>query len=710
VINRLFQSFQNALVRWENRFSAYQLTLKAGIALVLLTVISLSVFWIFIDFSITRARNVRSELFDRDLRDLANHFDSDERFTLERNIDSLLGANRAITPLILPRQYYVALPPPHSKITPRQPPRNCFVELIPENLASATEEQTKLCSYLVENRAFGDYLFFNIEAIDNSIVAVKQGDVKLAGDSYKLSLKLNGTTVAWHFSLQVPSQHNPNRFEITAFRVSPTGVVERDRRLEGWAFARRQNAGDQKLNMLLRLDVSRSLLSNKPLADAASWPPEDIRSAQIGLTRLDYSQAKTEAQVISFLKTGKASHSLSSLGNGIFNAHASLDVQIKQEKFQTSTIRHVLPMTGAIISKSSIPISWADGDVLLHFNQLVRSQAIADTNLSLSVTHPGVVIESGVWRVSVLLLLLVIGAVFAIYYFFSKLLVPIFKLSKHARKLINAGSEKAFFPYAERKDEVGFLSSSFNELISKIREHVGREIHEKARRETLENARRAAAVRNREENLNIIGHEIRSPLQALISLHPPESESRRYLDRISSALPHLQQGLAAEDAISARKLDLERTDLVRFLQDIARNAERANIRNVLFESGIEAVFCSVDVEALEDVIDNILRNADRHRFPSTKIHMTLWRVDEFVVIRIMNAGALIPSDILEKIFNYRFSTARTTNNGGGEGLGLWVAKRYVEKMKGTITAINLLEKEVCFEIRLPEVLPVIDAA
>jgi signal transduction histidine kinase len=346
-------------------------------------------------------------------------------------------------------------------------------------------------------------------------------------------------------------------------------------------------------------------------------------------------------------------------------------------------------------------VKFVNDDILVRSRPLVRSQGIPDTNLQLVVTHPGMVIERGVWHVFLFQAALALGAIFAVIYLFTRLLKPIFVLSSHTRKLVQRGTDGDLLPYDNRKDEIGILAGALNELIRRIRVHVERELMERTARDAQEAARRAEAVRNREENLNIIGHEIRSPLQALISLHSPGSESRRYLDRILGALPHLQHGLAAEDAISARRLELESVDMTQLMAEIARNVALVDIPDVVYEGETDRAACLIDVEAFEDVVDNILRNANRHREPGTPVFITVRRVEAGISIRVTNKGDPIAPDAIGKIFDYGFSTAPKAN-GDVSGIGLWVAKRYLAKMRGTITVQNIPGGEVAFEIELPE--------
>ena len=681
--------------------NTYQLTIRTAFSLAALMALSFWGLYAFIDFSISKARSIQSELFDRDLRDLANHFDADERFVLEHNLASMIAPTRPLAPLLLPHQYFVSLTAGRSRSIPRQPPRNCFVDLVGKGSAqhNALLGADRFCAYFIENSAPGKFVFMNIDVNDDAIVPLRLGDITLAADSLDVSFEFRAVQSNWRIAIQSVGQDRQGRYEITAFRRKVDGVIERDRRFEGWAYTKRQADGSQKVHILARLDMHEFMPEPVTAGSDAVWPPEGWEHARFKISRYNYQKDVARPNITTYEQAGPSILSIPSLASPIFAAHSTLD--IRSGVGHASILHHIAAPNFKEREEDADVFKFVNNDILVRSRPLVRSQAIPDTNLQLVVTHPGLVIESGVWRVFLFQAALALGAIFAVIYFYTSLLKPIFVLSNHTRKLVQHGTDGELLPYERRKDEIGILAGGLNELIRRIRVHVERELLERTAREAQEAARRAEAVRNREENLNIIGHEIRSPLQALISLHSQGSESRRYLDRILGALPHLQHGLAAEDAISARRLELESVDMTELMAEIARNAAIVGIPDVVYEGETECSVCLIDVEAFEDVVDNLLRNANRHRELGTPIFITLRRVESGISIRVTNNGDSIEPDVIGKIFDYGFSTAPKPN-GDVSGIGLWVAKRYLAKMRGTITVQNIPGGEVTFEILLPE--------
>jgi signal transduction histidine kinase len=681
---------------YEQRFVTYKLTATIGFTLVVLMLLSLWTFYAYADFSINRARAIRSDLFDRDLRDLANRFDTDERFVLEHNLPVLLTDNRRLSPLLLPRPYYTAIPTRKISPFPRQPPRNCFVSLIPQDdRHSLSSSSDRFCAYFVENEAFGHYLFLAIDVADKNVVPLRYGDSRLIGDSLRLSIGIGSRRETWWITYRQPVKSDPERYEVSAYRELPNGVKELDRRLEGWAYTQRQSDGTQVIKVIARLNFKQFE------KEEAVWPPPQWQKVNLAISRTDYASATEPPSVIHYADTGASNLSVASLAQVMFSARARLDIiTTKASEFGHRSWHVMDPQLGKS-PESRFFKNFVDGDVVINVNPLVRSQLLPDTNIYFQIEHPGIVIEKEVWRVAVLVVALTIAALGAVGYSGWRLLIPVLFLAVHVRRLIAKGADRERLPFETRNDEIGILSRGFNELIDKIREQVVRELADRTAREAAENLRLKAVLQNRDENLKIIGHEIRSPLQALVNLHPSGTDARRYIDRILSALPHLQLGLAAEDAIAAREIELSPVELNEFLSEIARNAGLVNVPDVLFVGALADLVCDVDADALGDVLENIIRNAHRHRLPGTPITITLTKVGTHAVITISNHGNLIDEAVLDRIFDYGFSTV-AKKFGDGNGIGLWISRKYVSMMRGSLTVLNIRDEgRVCFEISLP---------
>ena len=194
-----------------------------------------------------------------------------------------------------------------------------------------------------------------------------------------------------------------------------------------------------------------------------------------------------------------------------------------------------------------------------------------------------------------------------------------------------------------------------------------------------------------------VGHEIMSPLQSLLALHGGEGDpSRRYINRMQQAVRILYGSASPSEGFQSSRLQVQAIDIAEFVKNVAENAGIANVRC----AGVEqSVLVRADAYPLEDVFSHILKNADRYRTPDTPITLELEVSEATAIVTIHNSGPHIRHDLLEKIFEYGVSDQAEAGAAGNRGQGLFVAKTYMAKMGGTITARNA-EDGVTFALGL----------
>lgn len=256
---------------------------------------------------------------------------------------------------------------------------------------------------------------------------------------------------------------------------------------------------------------------------------------------------------------------------------------------------------------------------------------------------------------------------------------PIALLTRRTRSVRQASSLEqglAQFDVSDLRsgDELGILATNLHELQARVREDMARE--------------KIRAVQEK-DMWHAVGHEIMSPLQSLLVLHPQEADgSRRYLLRMRQAIRVLYGSASPTEAFERSDVRVDVLDLDAFLQAVADNAPSAGIHDVRYTSAGAAVLVRADEFPLEDVVTHVLKNAERHRTTGTAITITLEQVDEVVRVRIHNEGSRIAEEMLDKIFEYGVSDQPEAAERGNRGQGLFVARTYMAKMGGTIMASN----------------------
>jgi signal transduction histidine kinase len=238
-------------------------------------------------------------------------------------------------------------------------------------------------------------------------------------------------------------------------------------------------------------------------------------------------------------------------------------------------------------------------------------------------------------------------------------------------------------------DELGLLAGTLAELLERVNDDV--------RREQIRTAQER-------EQLHAVGHEIMSPLQSLLALHPGDSDpSHRYLRRMQQAIRVLYGQASPTEAFEATTLPVNALDIDEFLRHVADNAPHAGITDVRYTGAGEACLVRGDAYALEDVVTHVLRNADRYRPPGSPIDIRLAGEEGGgVAVTIHNPGEPIPAELIDRIFEYGVSDAAGEPGAdpAHRGQGLFVARTYMAKMGGTIEARNEPEGGVSFVLRL----------
>ena len=237
-------------------------------------------------------------------------------------------------------------------------------------------------------------------------------------------------------------------------------------------------------------------------------------------------------------------------------------------------------------------------------------------------------------------------------------------------------------------DELGLLAGALSELLERVNDDVRRE--------------QIRTVQEREQ-WHAVGHEIMSPLQSLLALHPGEEDpSHRYLRRMQQAVRVLYGQASPTEAFEATTLPVNALDIDEFLRHVADNAPHAGIAEVRYAGAGAPCLVRGDAYALEDVVTHVLRNADRYRPAGTPIDITLAEEDGGIAVTIHNRGEPIPEALIGRIFEYGVSDAAGEPGAdpAHRGQGLFVARTYMAKMGGTIQVRNEPAGGVSFVLKL----------
>jgi two-component system sensor histidine kinase ChvG len=151
-------------------------------------------------------------------------------------------------------------------------------------------------------------------------------------------------------------------------------------------------------------------------------------------------------------------------------------------------------------------------------------------------------------------------------------------------------------------------------------------------------------------------------------------------------------------------------DLSRFLRDLVPGYEAALAGQgkrliALVEPQVEA-FANHDL--MEPVIENLLENAASFTPPGGTIEVSLGREDGKVRLSVLDQGPGVRPRLLPHIFERNMSFRDQADGepnlaSGHQGLGLWIVRRNVEGLGGSVSARNLTRGGFEVTVSLPSV-------
>ena len=300
------------------------------------------------------------------------------------------------------------------------------------------------------------------------------------------------------------------------------------------------------------------------------------------------------------------------------------------------------------------------------------------------------------------------------------------KTQRAAKEAISAEQNKAresVAAVAEKSAQIiGVERKRVDDLTAAEREERKRdflEILSRERDETDEalGAERATAdlhVRNRDDMLAMIAHDLRNYLSVmglraeLLSNAPDIDDAyRRLADQIVGSCKVMQRW--ATDLVDISSINTGHMLFERTAHDPRQIAEAsceafrtsAAERGVAIELDVHGdvpkIYC--DRDRLEQVLHNLLDNALKFIAGSGKVTVELERIGEVVRFCITDTGPGIPDEERPKIFD-RYCHAKR-GSVSGTGLGLFICKRIVEAHGGQIGVDSELGKGCTFHFTIP---------
>lgn len=237
-----------------------------------------------------------------------------------------------------------------------------------------------------------------------------------------------------------------------------------------------------------------------------------------------------------------------------------------------------------------------------------------------------------------------------------------------------------------------FVSLYFYYHTKKLKDEL--EVSEGALREAKDRAEESSRLKS--AFLANMSHEIRTPLNAIVGFSDvlsaggaSEEEQRGYFEIIrtnSDLLLRLINDILDVSRLEADRviLSLESCNVVQICQQVVASVAQArrSTNQFLFECEREVVEMRTDVQRLQQVVINLLSNADKFTKEGTiTLKLELDTARNVAVFSVTDTSCGIPLDKQKRVFE-RFE--KLNEYVQGTGLGLSICKLTVEKWGGEI--------------------------
>jgi two-component system, OmpR family, sensor histidine kinase KdpD len=134
-----------------------------------------------------------------------------------------------------------------------------------------------------------------------------------------------------------------------------------------------------------------------------------------------------------------------------------------------------------------------------------------------------------------------------------------------------------------------------------------------------------------------------------------------------------------------------------------RAAKVLEHHTVAVELAPELPMLSIDFVLFEQVLFNLLDNAAKYAPPGSTVTVCARRHGGGVAIEVLDEGAGIPPDRIDRVFEKFYRIVRADRQRAGTGLGLAISRGFVEALGGSIAAANRVDRAgAVFTIVLPE--------
>ena len=217
--------------------------------------------------------------------------------------------------------------------------------------------------------------------------------------------------------------------------------------------------------------------------------------------------------------------------------------------------------------------------------------------------------------------------------------------------------------------------------------------------------------------LTSISHDLRTPLASILGSATSLMAYRKSMDETAQdeLVRTIQDESERLNRFISNLLDMTRlesgaitphrefVDLSDIVGSALRRASKVlALHHVQLEIASDFPMLKLDSVLFEQVLFNLLDNAAKYAPRDTDIRLRAWQEGGSLHIAVLDEGAGIPPDDLERIFDKFYRVQAADRKLAGTGLGLAICRGFVEAMGGTIVASNRQDRSgAVFTITFP---------
>jgi len=225
----------------------------------------------------------------------------------------------------------------------------------------------------------------------------------------------------------------------------------------------------------------------------------------------------------------------------------------------------------------------------------------------------------------------------------------------------------------------------------------------------------AMAVEFQQRLVGIVGHDIRSPLSALLATAKMLLTMGELTERQAKAIERIARSGGRIESIVRVLLDFAsarigggiqiyrgRMDLHALVPKAIEELQQSHPGRLIHHSHEGDGHGDWDADRLMQVLVNLLDNALKYSAEGTPVEVSTRGDEESVVLEVHNTGEAIPASLIPILFEpFRRGAQSEQTVKVSLGLGLYIVQEIVRAHGGTVDARSSQESGTTFSVRLP---------